>query len=160
MCDPRSLQNLREHDFQLAFLVLLTLRGVKPASRWEKALDPEIVDIISGLGLTLRSVHRRALDESEVVETIFSRDPDRVARYASLFDGRLIDKSPGARTAEGSFFGYPDCCVDTFMRTPYAANDLAREDQAILFHWACPGCAETPALLERYRELHDDLQRL
>ncbi len=154
------LQKLRKHDFQLAFLVLLTLRAVKPASRWEKRLGPELASAITRLGLALKSVTRWALNGNEVVETVFSLDPNLVDRYASRFDGRVLDKSPETIRAKGSFFGYPACCVDAFLRAPYAANDLARDDQAILFHWACAGCSETPALLERYVVLHNLLKRL
>jgi hypothetical protein len=157
--EKRWLERLREHDLQLAFLALLTLKGVKPTSRWERALGEAEREALRGLGLTVRAVQRHTLEGGEVVETLFSTDPDRLEEYAARFEGRPLDKSQPTRRFEGNAFGYPSCCVEAFVRAPYQPNDLAREDQELLFHWACPGCRETPDLLPLYRELHAALLR-
>ncbi len=154
------LLRLAEDDFQLAFLALLTVDAVKPASRWEKPLASHLADALTGLGLLLGRARRRCANGSEVVETLFSPEARRVEQYLARFDGRPIDKRPATRRFEGLLFGYPPCCVEAFVRAPYSPNGLAREDQALLFHWACSGCPETPALLQRYRELRGALLRL
>jgi len=154
------LGELRTHDSQLAFLALLTARDVKPASRWEKALPRELRDVLRSLGLAVRTARRTTLQGRQVVETLFALDPARLERYVARCDGAPIRKGATTRRFEGTFFGYPPCCVEAFAERPYAPNDLSREDQALLFHWACPGCEETPALLERYRELNARLSEL
>ena len=156
----RLLRKLKEFDFQLAFLALLTVRGVKPASRWEKPLSPTVINILRGLGLAVRSVNRETLRGNRITETIFSADPDFLDDYMERFDGRLIDKSADTVLYEGRYFGYPACCVKKFAAKPYSPNDLDSADQAIIFHWACLWCRETPRLLDDYRSLHDILERL
>jgi hypothetical protein len=151
------LRTLLEYDRQLAFLALLTLRGVKPASRWEKPLPTGLRDALSGLGLHWRPVQRSTRIGGEVIETVFAADPRRLEEYATRFDTTPIDKSAETRRFEGAFFGYPPCCVEAFLESAYAPNGLAREEQALLFHWACPDCERTPSLLEEYRMLREFL---
>ncbi len=158
--ENRRLLRLKEHDFQIAFLALLTLKGIKPAGRWEKPLPGGAADDLRRLGLSVRRVKRTTRNGTEVTETLFSLDPKRLEKYASRFDGRPIDKGVETVLFEGGFFGYPACCVEEFARNPYAPNSLAREDQAMLYHWACPGCSRTPSLIEKYRTLRDYLTRL
>lgn len=156
----RLLRRLKELDFQLAYLALLTARGVKPASRWEKPLSPAVINAMRGLGLVVRSVTRRTLRDHRITEIIFSADPDLLDDYAARFDGRLIDKSADTVLYEGRYFGYPDCCVKRFAAKPYSPNDLDSADQAVIFHWACLWCRETPRLLDDYRSLHEIIERL
>ncbi len=153
--EARWLQILRAVDPQFALLALLTTRGVKLASRWELPLSEEALEALTALGLGSRRIHRRARDRSEVVETVFSTDASRLEAYAARCEGAAIDKSDETKRFEGRFFGYPECCVEAFICSTYAPNGLPREDQAILFHWACPGCERTPELLERYREAYE-----
>jgi len=151
---------LKLHDFQLAFLALLNLAGLKPASRWEKPLTKELRGELEALGLAVRVVKRVVLSGRELEETLFAGDAERLAIYAARFEGRVVDKSAATQRFEGDFFGYPLCCVEAFIRQPYIENGLARDDQAILFHWACPGCRATEKLLGEYRELHDALMEI
>ena len=158
--EARLLEKLKEHDIQLAFLALLTIRRIKPASRWEKPLPPELAGALRDLGLAVLAIRRSTRSGRQVVETLFSLDAGRLEEYAARFDGRPLDKSRETRRFEGRFLGYPVCCIEAFIASPYTPNQLAEEDQAILFHWACPGCAETPGILEKYRALRDHLDTL
>ena len=145
---------MKQHDFQLAYLVLLTLKGIKPLSRWEKPLEREYVDIIEEIGLFHRLVSRKVRDGSTVGELVFGRSEELLHCYREEFADTQIYKSAVARRKEGSFFGYPECCIEHFIEKPYDRNHLPPEDQEILFHWACPRCELTAKLLPRYREIH------
>ncbi|MEW6742561.1 MAG: hypothetical protein AB1486_07365 [Planctomycetota bacterium] len=145
------LRRLKEHDAQLALLALLTVEGIKPASRWEKALPPALLETLRDLGLAVGTVRRLTRRGPVVEETVFARDSERMQGYLHQFDGRPIAKNRETRRLEGIFFGYPPCCVEAFAEHPYSPNGLPPEDQALLFHWACPGCLVTPCLLAAYR---------
>jgi hypothetical protein len=43
--------------------------------------------------------------------------------------------------------------VEAFVANGYQSNGFACEDQAILFHWACPDCEKTRHLLPEYRRI-------
>jgi hypothetical protein len=60
---------------------------------------------------------------------------------------------------EGALFGYPSCCIESFVANGYLENGRTRSDQQILFHWACRGCTVTPVLLPRYREIARECRR-
>jgi hypothetical protein len=149
-----------EIDFELAYLIALTLRGVKPLSRWEKELEQKFVDLIGETGLFVRKISRTVESGRKVEEIVFSLSKGLVISYYEEFDGTPIDKSAATRRKEGLLFGYPECCTDHFIRKPYDRNHLAPEDQKILFHWACPGCKRTEDLLQKYREIHHWLKGL
>ncbi|MFQ6103003.1 MAG: hypothetical protein ACE5OP_01780 [Candidatus Glassbacteria bacterium] len=145
---------MKQHDFQLAYLVLLTLKEIKPLSRWERPLEREYVDIIEEIGLFHRLVSRKLRAGDTVCELVFSLSEELLLRYSEEFEDTQIDKSAVTRRKEGSFFGYPECCIEHFIEKPYDRNHLSPEDQEILFHWACPRCEITAKLLPRYREIH------
>jgi hypothetical protein len=155
-----TIARLLDVDFELAYLILLTFRGLKPLSRWEKELGSGDIDLIEELGLTVRSVSRSVKTGRIVTEYIFSKSEELLDSYSEEFADRPIDKSPATRRREGSLFGYPECCVEHFNKKPYDSNQLKPEDQKILFHWACPGCELTPKLLPGYREVHNYLESL
>jgi hypothetical protein len=79
--------------------------------------------------------------------------------YASRFDGTPIDPSPANRRIEGLLFGYPSCCVESYVARGYVKNSLRRSDQRILFHWACPNCPITPLLLPYYRKIYGECRK-
>jgi hypothetical protein len=147
-------------DFQLAYLVLLTLEGIKPLGRWEKRLERRHIDRIEELGLSIRAVPRKVRTGKTVTEYVFGESEELLDSYCREFDHTPIAKSPASRRKEGAFFGYPECCSAHFIEKPYDRNQLSPEDQKILFHWACPGCEPTEELLPRYREIHRYLERL
>lgn len=141
-------------DLQLSYLIHLTQAGLKPLSRWEGALDERTEAAIRAQGLSFSPVVRRARIGRRVREAVFARNPARVAFYRKRFEGTSIRHDPATVRIEGALFGYPSCCVESFIARPYAPNGLRRADQEILFHWACPRCAATPVLLRDYRRIH------
>ncbi len=147
-------------DFQLAYLVTLTLHGLKPLSRWEKGLNREFVDLIEETGLYVRKIPRSVKSGRKVEEIVFSLSEEQVMSYYEEFAGTPVDKSAATRRKEGLLFGYPECCTKHFITKPYDRNHLNPEDQKILFHWACPGCERTEDLLPKYREIHGWLRDL
>ena len=156
---PRYLCALKEIDFELAYLAALTREGLKPLSRWEKSLADDNLELLQRTGLITRQVPRTVKTGREIVETIFSRTPAYIQLYEQAFENTPIDKSAPTQRFEGFLFGYPPCCVNQYIRKPYAPNNLTQEQQKILFHWACRDCKITPALLLVYKNAHDLLER-
>lgn len=149
---------LLEIDFELAYLALLTAKGIKPMSRWEKEVQDLALQALERLNLECSRVERKVQAGKRIRELIFSLDSSLLKKYSDHFEGTFIDKSPETLRREGKLFGYPSCCIEAFLQAPYGKNGLPREDQKILFHWACPECSETPGLLPRYREVHSYLE--
>lgn len=155
----RSLRALKEIDLELAYLAVLTREGLKPLSRWEKSLTDDDLELLQRIGLPTRQVRRTVKTGKEIVETIFSRTPAYIQLYEQTFGDTPIDKSPQTQRFEGFLFGYPPCCVNHYIRKPYAPNNLTEQEQKILFHWACRDCKVTPSLLPAYKNAHDLLER-
>ena len=155
----RHLHSLKEIDFELAYLAALTREGLKPLSRWEKSLTDGDLELLKQLGLITKQVRRTVKAGGEVVETVFSRTPAYIKLYEQAFGNTPIDKSPRTQRFEGFLFGYPPCCVNQYIRKPYAPNNLTQQQQKILFHWACRDCKVTPELLGAYKNAHDLLER-
>jgi len=153
------LRALKDIDFELAYLALLTWEGLKPLSRWEKPLDDAGLGLLQKAGLLTKRIRRRVMTGREVIETIFSRTPAYIQWYQESFADTPIDKSAQAQRLEGFLFGYPSCCVEQYIRKPYAPNNLTDEEQKMLFHWACRDCKVTPMLLPAYKCVHDLLGR-
>jgi hypothetical protein len=151
----RCIRALKEIDFELAYLALLSREGLKPLSRWEKPLGDDGLGLLRQTGLLAKQIRRTVKTGKEVVETIFSRSPAYIQLYEQRFGNKPIDKSVQTQRFEGLLFGYPPCCVNQYIRQPYAPNNLVDRDQEILFHWACRGCKVTPVLLRAYRSVHD-----
>ena len=154
----KSVRALKEIDFELAYLALLTREGLKPLSRWEKDIDQAGLASLQQMGLLTRQIRRTAKTGKQLVETIFSRSPACIGLYEERFRNSPIDKSAEAQRLEGFVFGYPPCCVNRYIEQPYAPNNLKADEQEILFHWACPGCKITPILLHAYKRLHEWLE--
>ena len=142
------LKSLDRLPFELAYLALLT------------SLDPREIDILGGLGLEIAEIDRYTLLGRRLPHIVFSKSPRYVNEYQRLFAGRRLSHSRSATKLEGWFFGYPSCCVEQFARKPYIHNGLSKEDQRILFHWACPDCAGTESLLREYRRIHEECVRI
>jgi hypothetical protein len=155
----RCVGQLKEIDFELAYLALLTCEGLKPLSRWEKPLDDHGLELLQQIGLLTKQIRRTVKTGKMVSETIFSITPGYIQLYEKRFAGKPIDKSVATMRFEGFLFGFPPCCVDEYIRHPYAANDLPPEHQKILFYWACKDCKITAALLPGYHRIHEYVEK-
>lgn len=155
-----SLAILKEIDFELAYLALLTHKGLKPLSRWEKPLEDKELKLLEEMNLLTKRITRIVNSGREVQEIIFSRSRAYIDLYAKRFENTQIDKFPETQRFEGFLFGYPPCCIERYISKPYAANNLDEKDQNILFHWACLNCVITPFILDSYRKLFDLLENL
>lgn len=147
-------------EFDLIYLALLTREGVKPLSRWEKEFGANEIKAVNDLGLKTKVVERLLVSGKRKEELIFSRQDSLLDVYIREFMGKPLEKSPHTLWLEGSLFGYPQCCVEQFVREGYVANGLDPDDQRILFHWACRNCSVTPRLLPYYRSAYQRAEEL
>jgi hypothetical protein len=154
-----SADHFRKLGFDLAYLSMLTKAGLKPISRWEKEFAPEAERILGEMGLITRTVRRSVRSGKLVRELLFSESDRSLDLYVSRFDGKPIDPTPANMRIEGLLFGYPTCCVESYITKGYAGNSLRRSDQRLLFHWACRNCPITPLLLPCYRRIHRECRR-
>lgn len=163
-CDGNSgssLRALKAIDFELAYLALLTREGIKPLSRWEKSLDEDGIELLRRMDLVTKRIRRKVKTGDEVVETVFSRSNAFIGLYEKRFGNTDVDKSAGTQRFEGFLFGYPPCCIEQYIKKPYARNNLTDNQQKILFHWACNNCSVTPLLLPAYERVYkmlDDIE--
>lgn len=148
---------LKKIDFELVYLAILTCEGIKPLSRWEKPLDNQGLELLQQLGLLTKQIMRTVKTGAEVIETIFSRSPGYIQLYEQRFANTPVDKSAEAQRFEGFLFGYPPCCIEQYIRQPYAPNNLPPDEQKILFHWSCKDCKITPVLLPAYKSVYNRL---
>lgn len=155
-----DLRALKEIDFELAYLAMLTREGLKPLSRWEKPLDENGLELLRRTGLLIKKIRRTVKTGAEVLETIFSRSSACLELYEQRFANTAVDKSAETQRFEGFLFGYPPCCIDQYIRRPYSKNDLPENDQKILFHWACDNCEVTPLLLRAYKKVYGMLNNI
>jgi len=152
-----SLRALKAIDFELAYLALLTREGLKPLSRWEKTLDNKALELLHETGLFTKQILRKVKTGDEVIETVFSRSPACIVLYEHRFASTLIDKSAETQRFEGFIFGYPPCCIEQYIRSPYSKNNLPEKERRILFHWACDNCTVTALLLKAYEKVYNIL---
>jgi len=164
--EEKTILALKEIDFELVYLAILTCEGIKPLSRWEKPLDDRGLGLLQQLGLPptetfggllTKQITRTVKTGVQVIETIFSRSPGYIQLYEQRFANISVDKSAETQRFEGFLFGYPPCCIDQYIRQPYAPNNLPPDDQKILFHWACKDCKITPSLLPAYKSVYNRL---
>ncbi|NIN00790.1 MAG: hypothetical protein GTO24_22735 [candidate division Zixibacteria bacterium] len=151
---------LRNMEFDLLYLGLLTKEQVKPLSRWEGEFRRTEIKALKSLGLKTKTVERDLASGRISQELVFSEDAEMIRAYANAFAKKPIDHSRETALLEGRLFGYPECCVNSFVTHGYAPNGLSKEDQKILFHWACSDCKFTPGLLPRYRDIYEEARRL
>ena len=142
-------------EFEFFYLAELTQQHIKPLSRWEKPLPAKYSQWLKKRGLLTDFIKRRTECGDTIVETVFSKSQRYLDYYQKHFNGRVLNKLPDTQLKEGFLFGYPSCCVGQFIQNPYAKNNISRENQQKLFHWACPGCRATPELLPYYRKIFD-----
>ncbi len=155
-----SLAALKQIDFELAYLALLTRKGLKPLSRWEKPLENKELELLDVMNLLTKRIARIVKTGREVHENIFSLSSAYLELYAKRFENKPVEKSPETQRFEGFLFGYPPCCIEQYILKPYAVNNLDEKDQKILFHWACNNCKITPFLLDSHKKIFDLLENL
>lgn len=149
-----GIRILKAVDFDLAYLALLTLEGIKPLSRWEKAAADPVVEALQTMDLRVEHIRRKVRSGKVFDETIFGRSAVHAAIYAEHFRDRPVDKSAETVRVEGFLFGYPPCCIAQYIRQPYAPHEFPMQQQSILFHWSCRGCVITPSLIGHYERIH------
>lgn len=145
---------LKQIDFELAYLALLTREGLKPLSRWEKPLDEPVLASLRAMHLHVETIQRKLRSGKAFHETVFGRATAHLDIYAEHFRDRAVDKSAETVRVEGYLFGYPPCCVAQYIKRPYAPHDFPMQEQEILFHWSCKGCVITPSLIPHYERIH------
>jgi len=146
----------RYKDFELHYLVELTKNSVKPLSRWEKPLTEKQLEWLNSRDLLVASIPRFTIRGDLLTETVFSKSQRYLNVYRKAFTGTILSMSVVSQRLEGFLFGYPSCCVEQFIQKPYIENMLDRQDQEMLFHWACPECRSTAGLLPYYRRIHGE----
>ena len=97
---------LKKLDFDLAYLVLLTLQGVKPLSRWEEELSDEKYSILKELGFKTALVDRRLRSGQKVNEIIFGLSQAYLDIYFKNFHDAPISKSLDTQYIEGFLFEF------------------------------------------------------
>ncbi len=152
------IRALKAVDFDLAYLALLTREGIKPLSRWEKAVDDRVLDALKAMGLCIERIRRKVRSGKTFDETIFSRSAAHLAIYGEHFRNRPVDKSAETVRIEGFLFGYPPCCISQYVKQAYAPNEFPMQPQSILFHLNCKGCVITPSLIGHYERVHRIVQ--
>ena len=150
----------KEIDFDLLYLGLLTKEMVKPLSRWEKSFAAKEIKFIKSLSLKSAIIERCLESGRKVEELIFSKNKDQLNEYTKSFMRAPIRYTSEIVELEGKFFGYPDCCVDSYLNYGEIYNGLSKDEQALLFHWACSDCSRTPKLLPKYRAIYEEAKRL
>jgi len=140
--------------FELDYLAALTQAGLKPLSRWEGRFSNDTPQHLHRLGLRTAMAERRVATGRGVRELLISRSQPPLDDYLRRFNHAAVSRSADTIRTEGLLFGYPTCCIESFIARGYAKNHLPRPKQRLLFHWACPDCSLTPVLLPGYLEVH------
>lgn len=154
MVREEVISKLAEISEDLAYLCLATLAGLKPLSRFEASLPEEALRLLEKIPIHFAKVIRNTDEGSSVSQLIFSLFPELLKIYQSAFSGAPLKITPHEALLEGFLFGYPPCCIASYVQEPYAQHSLPEEDQKILFHWACKDCSVTPHLLPAYRKIY------
>ena len=144
-------------DFEFYYLVELTRQKIKPLSRWEKKLPENAYRWLKHNGFSVERTPRKTLSGKYVVETIFSTSARYLDIYHRRFRHTLINRCAENQRLEGFLFGYPSCCVETFIQRPYSANRLSPAERSLLFHWACPDCRSTNDLIPYYQKVYNEV---
>jgi hypothetical protein len=155
-----QLKQLKEIDFDLAYLAALSWTGLKPISRYEKPLDKTAIELLSSIGLNPQVVIERA-SEREVTVVIFGRNEGYLNIYKEAFGGKQIEYTKERVRLEGFLFGYPPCCIEYFINEKKQKINLPSEDHRLVFHTAvCENCKITPLLINEYRKVFEFIEAL
>jgi hypothetical protein len=146
---------MAHNDFEFYYLIELTKQKIKPLSRWEKPLTDSLQQELKKHGLFVDTVPRKTFFNRRIYETIFSTSSRYLNLYQHKFYNTSLKKNGVTQKIEGLLFGYPSCCVNQFIRKPYHKNNLNKNVQEILFHWACSECRATAQLVPYYQTIHN-----
>jgi hypothetical protein len=146
------------NDFEFYYLVELTRKKIKPLSRFEKPVNKKTITWLKKQGFYTELIQRKLLSRKYITETVFSKSIRYIDLYKRKFDTTFLKKDDYEQRLEGFFFGYPSCCVEQYIIKPYIQNALNKDDQSLLFHWACPNCRITPELLPLYKQVYKDVK--
>jgi hypothetical protein len=153
--------NNNDLELDAIYLGMLTARRVKPLSRLEYPVSSCVMDVIKRMGLVVKPVKRLAQNGALVTHWIMGKNHSLIEQYLSDFDGKLLEEGTVQTIRlEARYFGYPVCCAEAYIKSPYTTNDLTPEDRQLLFHYACPGCEETPKLIPPYQLALDEAGNL
>ena len=153
--------NSDDMELDAIYLGVLTAKRVKPLSRLEYPVRSCIMALIKDMRLIVEPVNRIARNGTPVKHWIMGKDRSLVDQYQSDFEGKLLEENTFQMIRlEAKHFGYPLCCAETYVKSPYSPNNLTPRDQRLLFHYACPGCKETPKLIPLYQSAFDEAEIL
>ena len=153
--------NTNDLELDAIYLGVLTAKRLKPLSRLEYPVMPRIMDVIRGMGLIIEPIKRFAQNGTVVNHWILGRDRSLIEQYQSDFEGKLLEENSDWKAKlEARYFGYPACCAEAYATSPYTPNDLTPKDQQLFFHYACPGCEESPKLIPFYQSAFDEAEVL
>jgi len=148
-------KNNRKSLFEFYYLTELSHKKIKPLSRWEKLLDEKSLGWLKYKGFYTEIIPRKTILGKTVYETVFSNSSHYLDFYKKKFYNISLKKSEASQKLEGFLFGYPSCCINQFIRHPYHQNNLSKNQQRFLFHWACPNCRITPELVPYYEAVYN-----
>jgi hypothetical protein len=148
----------RKSLFEFYYLAELTLQKLKPLSRCEELLEEKRLNWLKHRGFYTEIIPRKTLLGSTIYETVFSTSSRYVDFYKQRFNNSHLKKTEANQKLEGFLFGYPSCCVNQFVKHPYSKNNLKKNQQEKLFHWACPDCKITPGLVPYYTAVYNQTE--
>ena len=143
------LDKLKRANERVAFLALLAVKGIKPASRIDGYEGPEkpTEKLMNELGL----------------ETEFSNAGCRTDIVFGTHEGmKKLKEIKDLRGWEkfyqrGLAFGYPDCCARFYADMIEGKAEGEPDKMPPLEHFACPGCKASPELLKKYKDIKNEL---
>jgi hypothetical protein len=157
---PESTEEDQQEQ-EAIYLGVLTANKIKPLSRLEYPVQPDVMALLKRLGLSISTVVRTAENGKQVIHWILGTEHDLAAQYKTDFDNTPIqDGVASVIKSEASYFGYPACCAEAFIKDPSAPTDLAVDEQSLLFYRPCRRCLVTPRAIPLYRSAMKEAQRL
>ncbi len=147
-----AIRKLGRLDRRVALLAFLTVQGIKPVSKLDGFEGPDevVVELLKELGLEVEVTR-----EGCKTDILFgSREAlNRYHASEKLKGGEKIK-------ALGKLFGYPECCSRFFAGLMEGKAKGKPGKRPPLEHFICPGCKESPQLLEKYLKARRTLKEL
>jgi hypothetical protein len=158
---PQESTEEVQQELEAIYLGVLTANKVKPLSRLEYPVQPDVMALLRRLGLLISTVTRTAKDGKQITHWILGTEHDLVAQYKTDFDNTPIQDGVASEIkSEASYFGYPTCCAEAYIKNPNTPTDLAVDEQSLLFHRPCHGCLITRRAIPLYRSALKEAKQL